>query len=106
MSAFEVVSREEWVEQGAGNSARKGEYTSILGEMADSGQRYFRINTAKDSGGRFAGKKASAVATALKQARDAKNAPENLSNIQITSKSEKGAEGIGLVFVENTGVEA
>ncbi len=105
MSVFETLSRDEWIAQGAGQSARKGEYSEILAQMAESGQRYFRIDTAANGNGRFAGKKASAVATALKQARDAKGAPENLSTIQITSKSEKGAEGIGVVFVENTAVD-
>lgn len=106
MSVFETLTREEWVEQGAGSSARKGEYGTILVDFAGSGQRYARINTAADGNGRFAGKKASAVATALKQARDGKNAPAEVETIQISSKSEKGADGIGVVFLENTSVDA
>lgn len=106
MSVFETLSREEWVNMGAGSSARKGEYGEILVELANSGQRYALINTDATNGGRFGGRKASAVATALKQARDSKNAPAGVDKIQISSKSEKGADGIGLVFLENEAVEA
>ena len=103
---FETISKDEWVESGAGRQAEKGLYTQVLEAVVETGQRYAQINTAKDSGGRFAGKKASAVATALKNARDGKNAPESVQNIQISSKTVKGSEGLGMVYLENENIAA
>lgn len=96
---FEPMTAEDWTESGAGAQARKGEYGQILVSFADSGQRYARINTAKDSGGRFAGKKASSVSTALKSARDSKNAPEAIAQIEISGRGDT-------VYLENKAVEA
>lgn len=94
MSVFETMTQEEWVESGAGQSAQKGEYASILADFLGTGQRFARISTAADGGGRFAGKKASSVSTALKQARDAKNAPDGTDAIKVSSKD-------GIVYLEN-----
>jgi len=103
---FETISKDEWVESGAGRQAEKGLYTQVLEAVVETGQRYAQINTAKDSGGRFAGKKASAVATALKNARDGKNAPESVQNIQMSSKTVKCPEGLGMVYLENENIAA
>lgn len=100
MSAFEVMTREEWVESGAGSGARQGEYSTILGQFVESGERFARINTDPQGSGRFAGKKASSISTSLKGARDGKNPPAGVGeNIVITSKN-------GVVYLENTAVEA
>lgn len=99
MSVFETMSREEWVESGAGQSAQKGEYAQILTDFLGTGEQYARINTAAEGNGRFAGKQASSVSTALKNARDSKNAPEGADAIKISSKN-------GIVFLENTTVSA
>jgi len=101
---FETITPEQWNESGAGRQAEKGLYTQLLEAVAEGGERYAQINTAKDSGGRFAGKKASAVATALKNARDGKNAPDQIQKIQISSKTVKGSEGLGMVYLENEAV--
>lgn len=98
MSVFEVMDRDQWVESGAGQSARKGEYAQILSDFLATGRRYAQISTAAEGNGRFAGKAASSVSTALKSARDSKNAAEGADTIQITSKG-------GVVFLENTSVE-
>lgn len=97
-SVFETMDRDAWVEAGAGQSAQKGEYVGILNEFAASGQRYARILTAPESGGRFAGKQASSVTTALKNARDSKNAPDEVSKIKVSSKE-------GVIYLENEAVE-
>jgi hypothetical protein len=88
---FEVLSDEEWTEAGAGNSAEKGEYGRILSAFADSGQRFAKIPTDK---GRFNGRKASSITTALKNARDSKSAPEAVAKIKVTSKN-------SIVYLEN-----
>ena len=99
-SIFDVMTRDEWVESGAGAQAQKGEYASILKDFADSGARFAKISTAADGNGRFAGKQASQVATSLKQARDAKTPPEGVGeHIRVSSKE-------GTVYLENTEVEA
>jgi len=98
MSVFEVMDRDAWVESGAGQSAQKGEYAQILTDFLATGRRYANISTAADGNGRFAGKSASSISTALKGARDSKNAPEGADSIKVTSKS-------GVVFLENTSVE-
>lgn len=98
MSVFEVIDRDAWVEAGAGQAARKGEYAQILTDFMGTGRRYAQISTDAEGNGRFAGKTASAVSTALKGARDSKSAPEGSDQIVITSKG-------GVVFLENTSVE-
>lgn len=103
---FETLSAEDWQATGAGTVAEKGEYARILKSFVDSGQRYARINTTADSGGRFAGRKASTIATALKNARDSKSAPEGVGeNIRISSKTAKDG-GPSFVYLENEAVEA
>jgi len=102
---FETITPEQWAESGAGRQAEKGLYTQVLEAVVETGQRFAQINTANGSGNRFAGKKASAVATALKNARDGKNAPESIQKIQISSKTVKGSEGLGMVYLENEAVE-
>ena len=95
-SVFEVLSDEEWTESGAGATAEKGEYGRILAAFAASGQRYAKIST---EAGRFAGRKASSITTALKNARDAKSAPDGLEGIRVSSKN-------NMVFLENSAVAA
>jgi hypothetical protein len=89
-SVFEPMTQDEWVEAGAGASAAKGEYATILSQFAESGSQFARIPTET---GRFAGKKASSVSTALKNARDSKSAPEGVAGIKVTSKN-------GIVYLE------
>lgn len=96
---FEPLSQEEWTEAGAGASAEKGEYLKILVGFNDSGQRYAVIRTDSEHNGRFAGRKASSISTALKNARDSKNAPEAVASIKVTSKK-------GNVYLENEAVAA
>jgi hypothetical protein len=99
-TVFEPLSAEEWQESGAGATAEKGEYGRILVAFVESGQRYAKISTAADAGGRFAGRKASSIGTALKNARDSKTAPDGVGeNIRITSKD-------GAVYLENEDVAA
>ncbi len=97
MSVFEVIDRDQWVEAGAGQAARKGEYAQILSDFMETGSRYAQISTDGEGNGRFAGKSASSVSTALKGARDSKNAPDGVDAVVITSKN-------GVVFLENTAV--
>jgi hypothetical protein len=100
---FETLDADEWKEQGGGGSAERGLYSLVLTSFAASGKRYATISMEK---GRFAGKKASSVATALKNTRDGKNPPEGVQTLKITSKGENAEKGIkGLVFLENTAVE-
>lgn len=107
---FETLSQEEWVEQGGGGAAERGIYTTALLQVVNSGERYFRIPTDR---GPFQGKKASSVATALKNARDAKSAPAEIARtvgegentkpaIRITSQGGNKENGSpGVVFIEN-----
>jgi hypothetical protein len=95
MSVFEVLNQEQWNEAGAGGSAEKGEYGRILSEFASAGARYAQISTET---GRFAGKQASSITTALKNARDGKSAPEGVENLRISSRK-------GTIFLENPAVE-
>lgn len=97
-NVFEALDQEAWQESGAGSTAEKGEYGRILKSFVEAGVRYAKISTET---GKFAGRKASSIATALKQARDGKNAPEGVSdeNVRITSKD-------GSVYLENQAVEA
>jgi len=100
MSVFETMTQDEWVEAGAGASAQKGEYGSILSQFVESGGRFAKIDTRPESGGRFAGKKATSITTALKNARDSKNAPDGVGeHIKISSKE-------NVVYLENQNVAA
>ncbi len=101
---FETLSQDEWNEAGGGGSVERGKYLNLLVAFAQSGQRFARIPTDR---GPFAGKQASSISTALKNARDGKSAPDNVATVKISSKGgdkEKGA--LGTVFLENTAVEA
>jgi hypothetical protein len=101
---FEELSADEWKEQGGGGSTERGLYGKVLTQFAASGRKYAVISMAK---GRFAGKKASSVATALKNTKDGKNAPEGVEHVKITSKGDNKEKGIdGAVFLENTSIEA
>lgn len=97
---FETLSAEDWQESGAGAVAEKGEYGRILKAFVDSGEPYARISM---TSGRFAGRKASTISMALKNARDSKNAPEGVGeNIRISSKSSREEGGPSFVYLENT----
>jgi len=96
---FEAVTQEEWTAAGAGRQAEKGLYLQLLEDVAEAGVRYARIPTAPDSGGRFAGAKASSITTALKTARGSDKAPASVKQIQVSSKG-------GVIFLENEAVEA
>ena len=101
---FDTLDADEWKELGGGGSAERGLYSEVLKSFRDSGKRYARISTAN---GRFAGKKATSIATALKLTREGKNAPENVDSIKITSRGENPEKGVeGAVFLENTAVAA
>lgn len=101
---FETISADEWRDQGGGGAAERGLYTRVLTAFAQSGQRYARISMAR---GTFAGKKSSSVATALKNAKDSKNAPDGLETVKISSRGQNDEKGIeGVVFLENTAVAA
>lgn len=101
---FEELDADEWKAQGGGGSTERGLYATVLTQFAQSGKQYAVISMAR---GRFAGKKASSVATALKNTKDAKNAPEGVEHIKITSKGENKEKGIdGAVFLENTSVSS
>ena len=103
-SYFEPLSADEWKEQGGVGNTERGLYGTVLTEFANSGQRYAVISMSR---GKFSGKKASSVATALKTTRDGKNAPENVGTIKVKSRAENAEKGIeGAVFLENTAVEA
>jgi hypothetical protein len=95
VSAFETLTQEEWVEQGAGGGAAKGAYRALLEEFVGSGARYARINTDPKSGGPYAGKKAASISTSLKGAQNAKDAPGSFEAIKVSSRG-------GIVYLENT----
>lgn len=92
MSVFEVLTEEQWDESGAGTAAEKGFYSQVLAEFAASGAKYATIST---ESGKFKGRKASAISTSLKQARDSKNAPENVGTIEVRAKK-------NAVYLHNT----
>ena len=94
---FEVMDESEWAEAGAAASAEKGLYGRVLTAFANSGQRFARIST---STGQFAGKQASSVSTALKNARDGKNAPEGVQHVKVSSRTDKETK-VGTVYLEN-----
>jgi hypothetical protein len=101
---FEVLSPEEWKDEGGGGSAERGLYSQILATFVESEQRYAKIST---EAGRFAGKQASTIATALKNARDGKNAADALQTVKVSSRGGNKEKGTtGTVFLENTAVEA
>lgn len=100
----ETLTADEWVESGGGGALRHGIYSQVLEYVRDSGIRYHRIPMDR---GPFAGKKASSVSTALKQARDGKNAPKGVDKIDISSQGVNEKKGTkGVVFLENTAVPA
>lgn len=92
MSVFEVLTEEQWDESGAGTAAEKGFYAQVLTEFAAAGVKYATIST---ESGKFKGRKASALSTSLKQARDSKNAPDGVSGIEIRAKK-------NAVYLHNT----
>ena len=101
---FTPLSSDEWNAQGAGGAAERGLYGLVLTSFAQSGRRYATISV---DTGRFAGKKASSVATALKNTQNGKNAPENVGHIKITSRGENKEKGVkAAVFLENPQVAA
>lgn len=101
---FETLDADEWKEHGGGGSAERGLYTTVLASFASSGERYATISMER---GRFAGKKPTSVATALKNAKDSKSAPDGVDKIKVTSRSENKEKGVkGAVFMENTAVPA
>jgi hypothetical protein len=89
-----VDSKEEWQAEGGGAQAEKGMYVKLLEQYIATGKRYATIST---EDGAFAGKKTQSVATAIKQARDGKSAPEGADSVKVNSKGSK-------VFLENTAV--
>lgn len=101
---FAPVSEDEWATLGGNGQAAKGMYVGILKSFLDSGLRTATISVET---GRFAGKKASTVATALKTARDGKNAPSEIAGIEVTSRGpNKEGTTPGLVFLKNPAVAA
>ena len=101
----ETLSKDEWSSEGGAGSASKGVYTQVLVYVRDSGVRYHRIPMDR---GPFADKKPASVATALKNAQKAKNAPTGIDEdtIKVSSRGaneEKGTKGV--VYIENTAVE-
>jgi hypothetical protein len=99
---FEEISADEWRTEGGGGSAERGLYTKVLVAFHTGGKRYARIPMNR---GVFNGKKSSSVATALKNAKDAKSAPEGLDSIKVSSRGQNDDKGIvGMVFLENTAV--
>lgn len=100
MSMFETLDSEAWAEAGAPGTVSRGQYGQILVDFANAGVRYAKIGLGE--GTPLAGKSASTIATALKNARDSKNAPEGVGdNIKIS-----GREKLQAVFLENTDVAA
>lgn len=91
---FTTASRDEWRAQGGGGAAAKGMYNDLLREVLASGERYVIVST---ENGAFSGKKTASVATAIKQARDGKNAPEGAENIKVNASGTN-------VFLENTAI--
>jgi len=101
-SLFETLEADEWAAQGGGGAAERGLYTTVIGQFAESGKRYATISLDR---GRFAGKKPTSVATALKNAVNSKNAPKGTDKIKITSRSANKEKGVtAAVFMENTAV--
>jgi hypothetical protein len=101
----EPLTKDEWATEGGGGSAAKGQYTQVLVFVRDSGQRYHRIPMDR---GPFEGKKPASVATSLKMAQKAKNAPEGIDEdvIKVSSKGANEKTGSkGVVYIENTAVE-
>lgn len=99
----EQLTADEWAAEGGTGSAERGVYAQVLIYVRDSGVRFHRIPMDR---GPFQGKKAASVGTALKQARDGKNAPEGVSGIKVSAKGaneEKGTKGT--VYLENTAIE-
>jgi len=104
MAFTETLSQDEWNESGGGGAAERGLYARVLEYVRDSGQRFHRISV---ESGPFAGKKPSSIATALKNARDGKNAPEGVDKIQISSQGPSEKKGTkGAVFLENEAIAA
>lgn len=100
----ETLTEEEWASEGGSGSTEHGMYTKVLVYVRDSGERFHRIPLDR---GPFKGKKASSVSTALKQARDSKNAPENVAGIKVKSRGGNEEKGVKpMVFLENTAVDA
>jgi len=100
---FQPLTADEWQEQGGVGNTERGLYGTVLSEFVGSGQRYAVISMAR---GKFAGKKASSVATALKTTRDGKSAPDGVEGIKVKSRAANTEKGIeGAVFLENTAVE-
>lgn len=104
MSVFETISGDEFASSGAGQSAEKGEHLQILTNFAETGERYGIIRLVDEEGNavpgaRFAGRKASTIATALKQAANSKDAPESVAGVKVMSKK-------GNVYLMNEAVEA
>jgi hypothetical protein len=103
---FETLTAEEYKEQGGGGAAGRGTYAGLLIAFAQTGERFARITTA--DGGIMPGKKASSIATALKNAKKSDNAPSIVKQISVTSRGAKEGDGpnsLGVVFLENEAVE-
>ena len=97
MSMFEALTSDDWAEAGAPGTVSRGQYGQILQDFVDAGIRYARISLGE--GAPLAGKKATSVATALKNAKDSKNAPESFEAIKVSARKDA-------VFLENTAVAA
>jgi hypothetical protein len=91
---FAVKTKDEWREAGGGAQAEKGLYAQLLEQFIATGERYAEISV---ENGHFAGKKTQSVSTAIKQARDAKTAPEGAQSVKVNSKGSS-------VFLENTAI--
>ena len=91
---FTVRPKDEWRAEGGGAQAEKGLYNQLLEAFIATGERYATISV---SNGHFEGKKTQSVSTAIKQARDAKNAPEGAAAVKVNSKGDN-------VFLENTAI--
>jgi hypothetical protein len=105
MEFTETLTADEWAGEGGGGSAAKGQYAQVLVYVRDSGKRYHRIPMDR---GPFAGKKPASVATALKNAQKAKNAPDGIDEdtIKVSSRGANEKTGSkGVVYIENTAVE-
>jgi hypothetical protein len=99
---FTPLTEDQWAAEGASGAAERGLYGLVLTSFAASGQRHAMITTDR---GRFAGKKAQSVATALKNTQNGKNAPEGVGHIKITSRGENKEKGVkGAIFLENPNV--
>jgi hypothetical protein len=101
---FETLDADQWREQGGVGNTERGLYGRVLEAFVRSGSRYAVISMNK---GRFAGKKASSVSTALKTTLNGKNAPEGSDQVKVSSRAGKEDGSVeGAVFLENHGVEA